>query len=735
MKNKPDVVIEIEKVFGGDFKLNLPKNQLDPIRGVMGAQKDYPKYAVNEKGELIGLNLAMTKLTNKQWEEISELLEKNNIELLALDLNENNITKFELKGNLSQLEILDIDDNFIETIPEEIKVNGKAAVLRFLKDIFKQGASELFEVKMLIVGEGETGKTTLWNLLQDPSYPVPNPKQKSTIGIQIKEGWSFQHIERSQDEFQVNLWDFAGQDIQYMTHQFFLTRRSFYVLLADGRRQVANFSYWLRIIDLLGCDPTSNDPLPVLVVLNEKGNPISKMPYDPQTAKTDYPKLNIIRREVDFAIKDDGRMEALTKNIQQILCKQIEHLPLTIPAYWNAVRQELYEKRKTNNHIDVDTFEEICQDKGIQDQQQLSDLSELLHDLGVILHFKDDPALEDFIVLNPQWAVNAVYEIMKHEEVKTKNQGRFDKDLLRKVWKGKGYNANERSKLLNLMLKDNLEVCFSAKEKGKTIYIAPQLLPETKPEDLDWESIPQNLQYIYHYPFMPKGIIGRLIVRLNELIDSKADKKVVWEKGMIIKIDDTRALVQEVEDKRQGRQLIKIEVKGATLENKKYVLRRVQEQLEQIHRRSFPSLKVFQKVPCNCTECSESVNPFEHDLEALKKNQAKNGAMAVAQCGISFEQIPVQQLFDGVFQKGNIMEFSRSHSLKDVLPEDTALVIKRLEEKISEDSENYNEFLLLKTRWNENEQFYNEGTVDPKDWALERRRIQKSLLGFISDLE
>ncbi|MCW5204714.1 hypothetical protein VU02_02135, partial [Desulfobulbus sp. N2] len=133
-----------------------------------------------------------------------------------------------------------------------------------------EGLRDAFEVKMLIVGEGETGKTTLWNLLQNPKHPVPDDRQQSTVGIQIKEGLEFQHLDRPDDTFYVNLWDFGGQEIQYMTHQFFLTRRSFYVLLADARREAANFPYWLDIINLLGRDSEKKEQLPVLVVLNEK---------------------------------------------------------------------------------------------------------------------------------------------------------------------------------------------------------------------------------------------------------------------------------------------------------------------------------------------------------------------------------------------------------------------------------------------------------------------------------
>ncbi|MCB0634135.1 MAG: hypothetical protein KDD15_30600, partial [Lewinella sp.] len=644
---KPKIVKEIEAILGKGFELNLPKNNLDPIAGVMGIHKDYPKYALDEHGQLVGLNLAMTQLDDDQWSRITELLKRDQVRLQALNLNENKLTTFSLSSGLEQLSSLDVDDNPLELLPEEIK--GKDAVLRFFKDLLKQGASELFEVKMLIVGEGETGKTTLWNLLQNRDHPVPDNSQKSTVGIQIKEGWKFIHLDRPNDQFLVNLWDFGGQDIQYMTHQFFLTRRSFYVLMADGRREVANFAYWLQIIELLGCNKAVEVPLPVLVVLNEKGNPIAKMPYDPETVKKAYPKLKIIKREVDFAKKEDGRLEAMTKTVKEILCHQIDHLPLTIPSFWNNVRQRLYSLRKTINHIDSEKYAAICEEEGISDRQQQDDLSQLLHDLGVILHFREDIHLKDFIILNPQWAVNAVYEIMKHEKVKIINQGRFDQELLQRIWTEKGYTTKEQSKLLNLMLKNNLEVCFRAREENREIFIAPQLLPEIKPVGLEWEETPETLRYIYHYPFMPKGIIGRLIVRLHENIESNDQGKVVWENGAIIEKEHCRAQVQFLDDKVQGRQIIKIEVQGEKVENRKNVLRDVRQQLEAIHRRSFPALRVFQKVPCNCDICKELSESFEHDFHQLLANREKNGDAAQSQCGKSFEGVPVKKLLEGVF--------------------------------------------------------------------------------------
>jgi internalin A len=63
----------------------------------------------------------------------------------------------------------------------------------------------------------------------------------------------------------MHVWDFGGQEIMHATHQLFLTDRSLYLVVLDGRagHQEAEADYWLRLIASLA--PKS----PVLVVLNK----------------------------------------------------------------------------------------------------------------------------------------------------------------------------------------------------------------------------------------------------------------------------------------------------------------------------------------------------------------------------------------------------------------------------------------------------------------------------------
>ncbi|MBX2928067.1 MAG: TIR domain-containing protein [Saprospiraceae bacterium] len=670
MENTNTLVAQIETLVGRPLN-RTPQRGDDPLSSVMPYKENCPKYAVDEDGRLIGLNLADTGIDDDVWQKIlalpgmAEHLQALNLSdnklstfrfpngglrrLHMLNLADNQLKEFALPDGMSALTDVNLEGNPMENPGPEIIRQGKAAVLRFLRELSRQGVIEVFEVKMLIVGEGETGKTTLWKLLQAPDHPVPDELQ-STVGIQIKEGWGFEHPARPGEKFLVNLWDFGGQDIQYMTHQFFLTRRSFYVLLADGRRQVANFSYWFKVISLLGCEEEiaegedeAFERLPVLVVLNEKGAPITRLPYDPETVAEDYPKLKIIRREVDFKIKTDGRFNALRDTIQDVLSSQMKHLPLKFPANWNEVRLELYRLRETENHIDSARFERICTDCGVMEKQSRQDLSRWLHNLGVILHFQDDPALADFIVLNPQWASNAVYEIMRHKEV-LDNAGRFQRSLLRKVWSDSGYSDAEQGKLLNLMLKDNFEVCFQTFEHGREIYIAPQLLPDNRPEAYQWLQEKTTLRYTYQYPFMPIGIIGRLIVRLHDDIEELQGRKMIWVKGAILAKDGCRAQISETDDPQDGRKLIRIEVQGDGVEERKNTLRDIRQELDRIHSRSFPTLKVFQKIPCICSQCSAAAIPREFDVADLR-----NRSKSTIECPKSSVDIKVRQLLEGFF--------------------------------------------------------------------------------------
>ncbi|MEZ4964706.1 MAG: hypothetical protein R2791_05640 [Saprospiraceae bacterium] len=171
--------------------------------------------------------------------------------------------------------------------PPEVVQQGNEAILNYFAQIESQGGTEeILEAKMLIVGEGKTGKTTLFKKMENPAFdPVANPTDE-THGINIHEGLPIRHSSLGEKVFYANMWDFGGQELQYMTHQFFLTPRALYVLMMDARTEAPNLPYWFKIISLLGKDrENSNEKVPVLLVFNKRKDGTGKTPPYQDTLK------------------------------------------------------------------------------------------------------------------------------------------------------------------------------------------------------------------------------------------------------------------------------------------------------------------------------------------------------------------------------------------------------------------------------------------------------------------
>lgn len=187
--------------------------------------------------------------------------------LTSLDLGSNNLTILpDWLGQLPNLISLNLRDNPIEAPPLEVldldnigRVNLEN-IRNYYRQLQEEGVERLYEAKLLIIGEAGAGKTTLAKKIKDPDYPLTSD-EASTEGIAVTP-WGFS-MENGQP-FRVNIWDFGGQEIYHATHQFFLTKRSLYTLVADTRQEDTDFYYWLNIVELF------SDNSPLLIIKNEK---------------------------------------------------------------------------------------------------------------------------------------------------------------------------------------------------------------------------------------------------------------------------------------------------------------------------------------------------------------------------------------------------------------------------------------------------------------------------------
>ena len=105
----------------------------------------------------------------------------------------------------------------LTTPPPEIVKQGNAAILNYFDSLKTEGTTRLFEAKMLILGEGGSGKTSLLRRLYHPQQSLP-AEDETTKGIDIHR---HDFTLKDGQPFRLNVWDFGGQEIYHATHQFF----------------------------------------------------------------------------------------------------------------------------------------------------------------------------------------------------------------------------------------------------------------------------------------------------------------------------------------------------------------------------------------------------------------------------------------------------------------------------------------------------------------------------------
>jgi internalin A len=541
--------------------------------------------------------------------------------LRSLYLSGNYLTHLPIELTQLNLSKLDLRDNPIPIPPEILgprelwKDPGEVEeILDFYFRVQDPTETEpLYEAKLLIVGEGETGKTSLARKIQNEFYEL-DPEQDSTHGIDVIR-WNF-----SLDNgirFRVNIWDFGGQEIYHQTHQFFLTERSLYILVADTRKENTDFYYWLKVIELL-----SNNS-PVLIVKNEK--------YDRQCEVNDRQ----LRGEFTNLEKVLATNLARNRGIAEIKAAiahyitQLPHVGTPLPKLWVRIRAVL--ENSDRNTLTLEEFFTLCRANFLTDKKDMLRLSRYLHDLGVCLHFQADPVLKHTVILKPDWATSAVYQVLETPLIK-ENYGRFNLDHLAVIWSDTEYE-DLRDELLHLMLR--FKLCYGISGyQGE--YIAPHLLSPHQP-DYAWDAT-HNLVLRYQYDFMPKGILTRFIVEQHCLIEHQTQ---VWKSGVILTNGQARAEVIEYYRYSSGE--IRVRIAGR---DRKELLTILNHEFQKIHT-SYERLQYSTLIPCNCSHCRSHTSPHEYRLEVLQK--FLRDRHSEIQCHESYEMVNVRSLLEDIF--------------------------------------------------------------------------------------
>src|SRR6185369_1856335 len=216
--------------------------------------------------------------------------------LIRLDLADNRLESLpESLTNLTSLRHLFLHSNPALNLPEEVLGAGHSdaglgmrpaaprAILAFYFAQQQRNAKPVNEVKLLLVGHGRVGKTSLSKAVRGNPHDNLDPE---TAGI---ERHSLKLTDRS-SPITAHIWDFGGQEFLHQTHQFFFSQRSMYVVVLSGRdrQPMPEAQYWLRLIRAYGTGS------PVVIVLNK----IKEHPFtiDEYFLQENYPEVKAVVR-------------------------------------------------------------------------------------------------------------------------------------------------------------------------------------------------------------------------------------------------------------------------------------------------------------------------------------------------------------------------------------------------------------------------------------------------------
>jgi len=377
----------------------------------------------------------------------------------------------------------------------------------------------LNELKVLFIGEGGAGKTSLSKLLRDQPF---DPHENQTHGINIDD-WKVGDIT-------AHLWDFGGQEILRATHKFFLSKRSLYVLVLDNREK-RDEETWLKRIESFGGNS------PILIVLNKCD----------QDESYDLDRKELVRRYSGLQTQDfyfvscaNGQgMEAFKQGLIAAF-KRVELINSVLPESWFQVKTALEQQQRQQHYISYNEFQKICFQQQIEETETQDILARLLHDLGVSVHF-EDLALLDTHVLEPKWITEGVYKIITSPQL-TEQQGVLYLTDLSSILNPRSdlpgfknleglttaeyiYPPTKYAYLLELMKK--FELSYRLNDNAVLI---PQLLKPEEPA-FAFDDSGQVLRFQILYDYLDDSIMPRFIVALHQDIDNR----IQWRKGVLLK--------------------------------------------------------------------------------------------------------------------------------------------------------------------------------------------------------
>ncbi|MFW2568597.1 leucine-rich repeat domain-containing protein [Aliarcobacter butzleri] len=552
---KPQEILELEKVYGITLKKSngriLQKNNFKLDKDGNVVEIDLLGNKIEEiKGFDNFKYLQVLILSVNNISKIENLDKLRNLKKLFLDINK--IKRIENLSNLKNLQSLSLSINQIEDIEEvknlldkklfpklkhliinnnpfekELK-NIKLDIwnsLETLRNYFKlEDAKNKIEIKaipkIMLLGNHNSGKSTFLNYFFNENF---DKKQESTHILNI------QKYEK-ENSTKAIFYDFGGQDYYHGIYKAFMTNEALNLIfwkedsnnnnLGDdstgGFTQNFNREYWIKQVQHFGdrnkawLIQTFLDENRRKALTNDELQEVIDDEYHITLKSPIKPNLKALKENLDLFIEDSSNI-SISKNYHEFINTHITNTT-------------------SHNYVNIEELEkEFINSEDINFKEQLSQLSLQ----GVILYYKNIPALENVVWLNPQATVKHIHKEVFEKGKMIKFKGIVPKDDFEKIC------PDEK---IRLMLKENKVIYFDEVEEN---YIIPSYLPiaNKEGEEFFYFSIfsKASLTLKFEY-FIPFGFINQLICHYGDI----KEKKRYWRDMLLFTVDgrDTQVLIK-----------------------------------------------------------------------------------------------------------------------------------------------------------------------------------------------
>ncbi len=511
--------------------------------------------------------------------------------------------------------VIALGHNPLISPPIEIIERGIDAIKPYFESMIGE-TEELNEAKIVFLGNGEVGKTSLMKALNNEDFDA---EEETTHGININK---FSVPINDRYSVDASIWDFGGQQIMHATHQLFLSRRCVYVLVINDRKedlhQEQKIDYWLQQVQTFGGNSK------VLIVRN-KSDMFTCNNIPEGKLKEKYPNLVSIE-SVSCKTKDN------IKRVRDLINQQVRLLPMRkvrLAQNWIRVKDQIKNLSQERDHLPLSQFSDICNANGVTNFEAQMTLRNLLHDLSVVIAFEKLDGF-DMGILSPHWITDGIYTLINSKFLEGKKGYIKEADVQRELDREfPGKYVNKARFIIESMIE--FELCHRVGNANSGTFLVPSLLPkEIKSKEI--KRTGNVIRFIFRYEnLLPPSIIPNFLVRMSHQISD--DKR--WRTGAIM--TDTELDVQAIVEEYSVERELRITVVGRQARDYFSVIRH---EIRKLNEPNTKALGVKELVPLNSTS-TEFVDYDELiGLEVMGKPTYTSGKL--------MEEFPVNQLLSGI---------------------------------------------------------------------------------------